>query len=105
MYEYGLTPLFSELAFNVLNFLGIKVSSVNIDSTSFHYHGLEQLYYENNELVPYNEPHKINITWCYSRDAHPELVQIMEQMMIDNVTGIPLFMEPENGNSNDSKAF
>ena len=105
MYEYGLTPLFSELAFKVLNFLGIKVSSVNIDSTSFHYHGLEQMYYENNELVPYNEPHKINITWGYSRDAHPELVQIMEQMMIDNVTGIPLFMEPENGNSNDSKAF
>jgi transposase len=63
------------------------------------------MYYENNELVPYNEPHKINITWGYSRDAHPELVQIMEQMMIDNVTGIPLFMEPENGNSNDSKAF
>ena len=105
MFEYGLTPLFSELAFKVLNFLGRKVSSVNIDSTSFHYHGHEQMYYENNEQVPYNVPHKINITRGYSRDAHPELVQIMEQMMVDNETGIPLFMEPENGNSNDSKAF
>ena len=25
--------------------------------------------------------------------------------MVENETGIPLFMEPENGNSNDSKAF
>lgn len=34
MFEYGLTPLFSELAFNVLNFLGRKVSSVNIYKVS-----------------------------------------------------------------------
>jgi hypothetical protein len=33
------------------------------------------MYYENNEQVPYNVPHKINITRGYSRDAHPELVQ------------------------------
>ena len=33
------------------------------------------------------------------------LFKIMEQMMVDNETGIPLFMEPENGNSNDSRTF
>ena len=105
LFEYGVTPLFSELSFNVMKFLGRKVGSVNIDSTSFHFHGMEQKYYNDNNMVPYDIPHKINITQGYSRDAHPELVQIMEQMIMDNPTGIPLFMEPESGNSNDSKAF
>ena len=29
----------------------------------------------------------------------------MEQMMVDNATGIPLYMEPESGNTNDTNAF
>ena len=92
MYRYGLTPLFSELALNIMNTLGCKVGSVNIDSTSFHYHGREQMYHEDNSKVDYDEPHKINVTYGYSRDAHPELVQVMEQMMVDNATGIPLMI-------------
>ena len=105
MYRYGLTPLFSELALNIMNTLGCKVGSVNIDSTSFHYHGREQMYHEDNSKVDYDEPHKINVTYGYSRDAHPELVQVMEQMMVDNATGVPLYMEPESGNTNDTNAF
>ena len=105
LYEYGLTPLFSELSLGIMKSLGRKIGSVNIDSTSFHYHGTEQMYHEDNSKVNYDEPHKINVTYGYSRDAHPELVQIMEQMMVDNETGIPLFMEPESGNTNDTNAF
>ena len=105
LYRYGLTPMFSDLALGIMKSLGRKVGSVNIDSTSFHYHGAEQKYHEDNSQVNYDEPHKINVTYGYSRDAHPELVQIMEQMMVDNATGIPLFMEPESGNTNDTNAF
>lgn len=105
LYEYGLTPLFSEISLGIMNSLGRKIGSVNVDSTSFHYHGTEQMYHDDNTKVNYDEPHKINITYGYSRDAHPELVQIMEQMMVDNETGIPLFMEPESGNTNDTNAF
>ena len=105
MYEYGLTPLFSDLALTIMKSLGRKIGSVNVDSTSFHYHGKERMYHEDNSKVNYDEPHKINVTYGYSRDAHPELVQVMEQMMVDNQTGIPLFMEPESGNTNDTKAF
>ena len=105
LYEYGLTPLFSELSLGIMKSLGRKIGSVNIDSTSFHYHGAEQMYHDDNSKVNYDEPHKINVTYGYSRDAHPELVQIMEQMMVDNETGIPLFMEPESGNTNDTNAF
>jgi len=39
LHKYGLTPLFSELALSIMNSLGRKIGSVNIDSTSFHYHG------------------------------------------------------------------
>lgn len=100
IHEYGITDLFTALSMQILEYLGKKPSSVNIDSTSFHYHGTEQLYEEEQQAQ-----RKINITYGYSRDAHPELVQVMEQMMVDNETGIPLFMEPEDGNSNDTKAF
>ena len=105
LYEYGLTPLFSELALGIMDTLGRKIGSVNIDSTSFHYHGKERMFHDDNTAVNYDEPHKINVTFGYSRDAHPELVQIMEQMMVDNATGIPLYMEPESGNTNDTYAF
>ncbi len=105
LFEYGLTPLFSELSFNVMKYLGRKVSSVNIDRTTFHFLGVEEKFYNDNNIDPYGMPHKINITRGYSRDAHPGLVPLMEQMIIDNTTGIPLFMEPESGNSNDFIAF
>jgi transposase len=105
LYEYGLTPLFSEVALEVMKRIGCKIGSVNVDSTSFHYHGKEQMYHDDNTKVDYDVPHKINVTYGYSRDAHPELVQIMEQMIVDNATGIPLYMEPESGNTNDSNAF
>ena len=105
LYEYGLTPLFFELALGIMDSLGRKIGSVNIDSTSFHYHGKEQMFHEDNTAVNYDDPHKINVTFGYSRDAHPELVQIMEQMMVDNAIGIPLYMEPESGNTNDTYAF
>lgn len=104
LHSYGLTDLFSHLSLSIMSYLGRKISTVNIDSTSFHYHGQEQKFDKDVEQ-DYYKPHKINITRGYSRDAHPELVQIMEQMMVDNETGIPLFMEPEDGNSNDTKAF
>lgn len=104
LHAYGLTDIFSQLSLEIMSYLGRKISTVNIDSTSFHYHGQEQKY-DRSERFDYTVPHKINITRGYSRDAHPELVQIMEQMMVDNSTGIPLFMEPEDGNTNDTKAF
>lgn len=104
LYSYGLTDIFSHLSLAIMSYLDRKISTVNIDSTSFHYHGQEQKF-DKDEDQDYDKPHKINITRGYSRDAHPELVQIMEQMMVDNATGIPLFMEPEDGNSNDTHAF
>lgn len=104
LYSYGLTDLFSQISMGIMAYLGRKVETVNIDSTSFHYHGQEQKY-DNAEDQDYSVPHKINITYGYSRDGHPELVQIMEQMMVDNATGIPIYAEPENGNTNDTNAF
>ena len=61
LYEYGLTPLFSELALGIMDTLGRKIGSVNIDSTSFHYHGKERMFHEDNTAVNYDEPHKINV--------------------------------------------
>jgi transposase len=77
-----------------------------LDSTSFHVHGDK---YDNFRRISIkqgkSEKESINITHGYSRDGHPELAQIMLQMIVDNVAGIPLMMKPQDGNTNDNAGF
>lgn len=40
----------------------------------------------------------------YSRDAHPELLQVMLQMITDE-HGMPIYMKPQDGNTNDNTGF
>ena len=40
----------------------------------------------------------------YSRDAHPELLQVMLQMITDS-NGIPVYMKPQDGNTSDNTGF
>lgn len=83
---------------------------MGVDSISFHYQGSGQKSTDDGcqkegETDAYCfEPHKISVTFGSNPDADPELDQIMEQMVTDNATGIPLFKERENGTSGDRKA-
>lgn len=110
LYNYGLTPLLSQISSDILQDLGCKAESVGVDSISFHYQGSGQKStddgcQEEGETDAYCfEPHKISVICGSKPDADPELDQIMEQMVIDKATGIPLFMELENGTSGDRKA-
>ena len=108
LYEYNITEIFEEIAKNALDSLGIKVKTINLDSTSFHVDGE----YKNSELEQLkdneddNEQRRaIHITKGYSRDYHPELKQVVLNLIVENSSGIPLMLKVANGNQIDTKGF
>ena len=74
--EYGPEKLFLKCASNVAQKLGLKVESVHLDSTSFHYSGEPRV----------EEGCNIVLDQGYSRDNHPELGQINELMLCDELS-------------------
>lgn len=105
LFEYGISELYMQMAAEAFNMAGIKYRIGHLDSTSIHYHGNS---YE--EPAYFTIDNKLTETPIvaalgYSRDAHPELKQVMLQMISDTVSGSPLFMKPQDGNTNDTKGF
>lgn len=110
LYEYGVEKFYLEFGTQALDRMGYKPDYIHLDSTSFHLHGNKY----NEEPVrvsiatgkePDRKKEPLNIVQGYSRDAHPELPQVMMQLIVENKAGIPLFMKPQNGNTNDSNGF
>ena len=44
---------------------------------------------------------ELHITQGYSKDHRPDLAQATLQLICDNLSGIPIYMEALDGNSND----
>lgn len=110
LYEYGVEKFYLEFVQYALQQMGYSPEYFHLDSTSFHLHGDE--YNEGRERVSITigkgtetEKKPVSIVPGYSRDSHPELAQVMIQMIVENQAGIPLFMKPQDGNTNDSKGF
>ena len=108
LYEYGVTEIFEEIAQKSIERLQIDVKAANLDSTSFHVDGE----YKNSELEQLknseeNEDNKkvVHITKGYSRDYHPELKQVILDLLVENSSGIPLMLKVADGNEVDTKGF
>lgn len=96
LYEYGVSKLYQQLGEAVVDKLGLQTQALHLDSTSFHYDGQET---EEGEL------NHIRITKGYSRDHRPELNQVILNLICENQSGIPVYMKPASGNSNDMEGF
>ena len=106
--------LFVELSLSCMKKLKQDVQCIHMDSTSFHLHGekycddsfgeryLININNDGNESSLNKEP--ITPARGYSRDAHPELLQVMLQMITDE-HGMPIYMKPQDGNTNDNTGF
>lgn len=106
IFDYGVSKLYLELGQEVLPQITKSSCLYHLDSTSFHVHGEK---YDNFRRISVvqgkSEQESVKITHGYSRDGHPELAQVMLQMIVDNVAGIPLMMKPQDGNTNDNQGF
>lgn len=94
IYDYGCAKLFLEFSGYVFNKNGIKAEAGHMDTSSFHYHGNS-----------FTEEGAIEITYGYSRDNHPELKQYGANMIIDELTNLPIAFRAISGNKSDKTEF
>jgi len=99
LYEHGVSSLYQNIGEAVVQHLKLPCDSVHLDSTSFHYDGVEKLCDGDDDIKP------IEITKGYSRDHRPELNQVVLNLICENQSGIPVYMKPASGNINDMEGF
>ena len=99
LYDYGVSKLYQQLGEAVVEKLGLHTQALHLDSTSFHYDG------QATAVVEDDEPKHIRIAKGYSRDHRPELNQVILNLICENQSGIPVYMKPASGNSNDMEGF
>jgi transposase len=95
--DYGASRLFGEIAFEIALENNLLDSSLaHLDSTSMSVEG---------EYQGENEEGVIKLTYGHSKDHRPDLKQIVMSLVVSGSGGIPIWMEPQDGNSSDKKAF
>jgi len=98
LYAYGVNKGYSIIANKAMQKLSLIPQTLHLDSTSFHVDGKY-----NSDDVKVDSV--IHVTQGYSRDHHPELNQVVLNLIVENQSGIPLWMKPSDGNQTDTKAF
>lgn len=98
LYGAGVTPLYSLIATQAAQRLGLTAQFAHLDTTSFHVDGRYNSAEAPDEQV-------IHITPGYSRDHRPHLNQVMLELIVEQHAGIPLLMKPLSGNTNDQVEF
>lgn len=96
--SYGVTKLYSELAFEIALEKNLLSQRLHLDSTSFVLYGR----YENEEDCPDGIA---TPTYGYSKANRPDLKQVMLSLVQGGAANIPLWMEALDGNSSDKSSF
>ena len=96
LYAHEVTALFSVVSAQACQRLGLGGGQVHLDSTSFHVDG---------DYDVAEEVGVVTLTQGYSRDRRPDLNQVMLNLVVEQRAGLPLLMQPLNGNSNDTASF
>lgn len=97
LYDFGVSELYQHIAEKVVTHLKLPCQFTHLDSTSFHYDGKANADDDN--------PNELHITKGYSRDHRPELNQVVLNLICENQSGIPVYMQAANGNTNDMQGF
>ncbi len=98
LYAYGVNKGYSIIAAKAMEKLSLIPQTLHLDSTSFHVDGK----YNSTEA---KDDSVVHITQGYSRDHHPQLNQVVLNLIVENQSGIPIWMKPSDGNQTDTKAF
>lgn len=98
--DYGSCSLFASVAFGIAIENNLLGNLSHLDTTSISVSGE---YAENQ--VNDGEPIAIQITHGHSKDHRPDLKQIMLSLVVNGPSHMPIWMEPQNGNSSDKKTF
>jgi len=91
IYGYGVTPLFSELAFSIGVEQNLFGKSLHIDTSTLSVYGD----YEKENKGP-------QVTHGFSKDHRPDLKQVVINLATTGKAGIPVWMEAHSGNASDT---
>lgn len=98
--DFGSSPLFASVAFGIAMENNLLGNLSHIDTTSISVSGE----YAKNQVID-GEPIAIHITHGHSKDNRPDLKQMMLSLVVNGPSHMPIWMEPQNGNSSDKKTF
>ena len=99
--EYGSSKLFGEVAFEVAMEKNLLSDLNHLDTTSISVDGV----YDFKTKTDDRETSVIKITHGHSKDYRPDLKQVVLSLVVNGPSGMPIFMEPLNGNSSDKASF
>jgi len=94
--DYGVTKLYSELAFEIAREKGLLGQRLHLDSTSFVLYGRYDVESSDDAPLP---------TYGYSKANRPDLKQVMLSLTQGGKANLPLWMEALDGNSSDKASF
>ncbi|MEA3373624.1 MAG: IS1634 family transposase [Campylobacterota bacterium] len=98
IYAYGASELYEKIALKAMQQLEIVPQAYHLDSTSFHVDGQYNSEEDKKEGV-------VHLVQGYSRDHHPELNQVVLNLIVEHQSGIPMLMQAADGNQSDKTAF
>ena len=93
---YGSSKLFGEIAFEIAIENNLLGPLAHLDSTSLSVEGA----YDN-----CTEENVVKLTQGYSKDHRPDLKQVVMSLVVTGESAIPVWMEPQDGNSSDKRSF
>ncbi len=96
LYDYGCDVLFSEVALAACQQEGVDVRNNSLDSTSFSLTG---------QYNTQDDEQAITITHGHSKDHRPDLKQAVQEMLVSQDGGVPLYCKSHDGNANDNTIF
>jgi transposase len=104
VYRYGCSLLFAELSLSACTQEGIDMRFGHLDTTSMSFYGEYsagevEITEESTAEVP------VNVTYGYSRDHRPDLKQVLQELLVSQDGGVPMWTQTWSGNSNDSEIF
>ena len=97
IYDYGITRLFSDLAFSIGIEQGLLGKSAHFDTSTLSVHG-------EYDLEPSEETSPIP-KYGYSKDHRPDLKQMVINLATTGAAGFPIWMEAHSGNASDQKVL
>lgn len=95
IHQFGPERLFLMISRQVMTVMGIQVTVLHIDSTSFHYDG------DSNQ----EKYCLIQAKPGYSRDHRPDLNQFNMVMLVESTFALPVIAKTISGNINDKASF
>lgn len=106
IYEYGVTRLFSDLAFEIGDEHQLLGHSAHFDTSSLSVYGAYEAQAEGEQsetpkATEGNAPLKIN--HGYSKDHRPDLKQMIINLATTGSAAFPIWMEAHSGNASDKK--